>query len=59
MFGGILARKIQISDLANFHQIEFLDKIGLLSKREMRLFLKIFKHSDVLKEEVLVMMIMM
>ena len=26
---------------------------------KMRLFLKIFKHSDVLKEEVLVMMIMM
>ena len=26
---------------------------------KMRLFLQIFKHSDVLKEEVLVMMIMM
>ena len=57
-FGGIFARKIQVSNFASFHQIEFLDKIGLLS-REMRLFLKIFKHSDVLKEEVLVMMIMM
>ena len=41
MFGGILARKIQISDLANFHQIEFLDKIGFLPMCKMRLFLKI------------------
>ena len=59
IFGGIFERKIQVSNFASFCQIEFLDKIGFLPMCKMRLFLKIFKHSDVFKEEVLVMMIMM